>query len=239
MQRPRAGSALDLRGPSPEPAAEPQLGGSPAAMGVTAPAGSPPARSRLKSVASTAERRRSVVVLAPPEAPERGSALPGTAASGASSGHKADGPHPGLTRLTSFMRRKSTLRGKMSSIQELSAAMDSLDQRIVGALEQLRQQNAAGAWGAERKLDGACAPVQHASAGPTQVAARRLLQGWATSVRCTAPRAAGWHPPAAAPAKKLRPASAHALCWAERSTTPPCCSGSNSMRTSSRFGHLA
>ena len=56
----------------------------------------------------------------------------------------APNPGTGLTRLTSFMRRKSVLRGKMSSINELSAAMDSLDQRILSSLESLRQQNAAG-----------------------------------------------------------------------------------------------
>ena len=82
-------------------------------------------------------KRRSVVVVAP-----------GDEASGGEAGAPPAKPpgeaHPGLQRLTSFVRRKSAARGRTASIHELAAAMDGLDRRILASLEALRAQNAAG-----------------------------------------------------------------------------------------------
>ena len=74
---------------------------------------------------------------------------------GGGSGRPEDGAgsagemHPGLARLNTMMRRKSSImrksafKGAAEGIDELAAAMDSVDARLLGAVNELRGQNTA------------------------------------------------------------------------------------------------
>lgn len=97
----------------------------------------------------------------PPGGQRRGSSLAavlaGSHVAAAGAGDLADGEplHPGLDRIKSFNRRKSTFRSGaggtasqpgVGSVQfdELSAVMDILDSRIGTAVARMRSQNTAG-----------------------------------------------------------------------------------------------
>ncbi|PRW59673.1 early endosome antigen 1 isoform X2 [Chlorella sorokiniana] len=131
----------------------------PSRMSFAAPAGGSPQ-------AGSASRRGSLapaaVLAAAAEA----------AAEGQDSGGSATALHPGLDRIKSFNRKKSFFRagGKAATgVDDLWAAMDALDQRIMTALAAAREANAAGL-GRVRGLSQTKSMRLRPSAAPTAAA---------------------------------------------------------------------
>lgn len=102
-----------------------------------------PSRMSLAAPGPTASRRSSAAVLAAASGEHAGDG-PSTTDAPSSAGPSP--LHPGLNRIKSFNRRHSAFRGggRAASWDSLCAAMDTLDARVGGALQALREQNAAG-----------------------------------------------------------------------------------------------
>ena len=140
----KARSSLS-RGPSPDPQQLLAADLVPARLATGIPS-----RGSLSNMSGgTAEKRRSVVVLAADEvlASAGAGAMSASARpciAGASQGARPES-HPGLARLTSLGRRKS-FKVKMAGINELTATMEGLEQKIMGSLTMLRKRNTEGWW---------------------------------------------------------------------------------------------